>query len=220
MNDTAVERLYTWLVVLFISVLIISNIASTKIVAMGPLIFDAGTILFPFAYIIGDILTEVFGFKRARRVIWLGFIGLLLAVVTLVIVQYLPADPTWPNQSSYEAVLGFIPRIAVASFIAYIIGETLNSYVLATLKIRLQGRRLWGRLIGSSLIGHAVDTLVFSIIAFVGVLPTDVLLSLIVTVYAMKITTEIVISPITYRLINSIKQKYQIDVYEKPTLFS
>lgn len=217
-KDIAVERLFTWLIVLFVSILIISNIASTKIVAIGPVVFDAGTILFPFAYIIGDILTEVFGFKRTRRVILIGFVSLLIAVLTFTAVQYLPSDPSWPNQAAYESILGFIPRIAIASFIAYLIGETLNSYVLAALKVRFKGRRLWMRMISSSFVGHLVDTVIFSLIAFAGVIPGDVLVSLIVTVFFMKMATELVVSPITYRIIMMAKQRYQVDVYEKPTL--
>lgn len=220
LKDIAVERLYTWLIVLFVSILIISNIASTKIVAVGPVVFDAGTILFPFAYIIGDILTEVFGFKRTRRVILLGFVSLFIAVTTFSIVQYLPSDPTWPNQAAYESILGFIPRIAIASFIAYLIGETLNSYVLAALKVRYKGRRLWLRLMGSSFVGHAIDTVIFSIIAFAGVMPGDVLVSLIITVFIMKMATELIVSPITYKLIKAVKARYQVDVYEKPSLLS
>lgn len=205
---------------LFVAVLIISNIASTKVVSLGGLLFDGGTILFPLAYIFGDILTEVYGYARARRVIWTGFMALLMTVVTLALVQYLPPAPDWPNQSAYESVLGFIPRIAAASAIAYLLGEFLNSYVLAKMKLRSKGRNLWQRLLGSTVVGQAVDTVVFTVIAFGGTMPAGSLLNIITTVYVMKLAVEVALLPITYRVVALLKKRERSDVFDKKTDFT
>lgn len=219
LQGSTAEQLYIWLLVGFTTALIVSNIASTKIVGIGPFVFDAGTILFPVTYIIGDILTELFGFKRTRRAIWIGFLSALATILTLTIVQFLPSDPSWQNQTAYEMILGVVPRIAIASFAAYLIGETLNSYIMALMKVKSRGKNLRGRMIGSSLIGNAVDTVIFSVIAFAGTMPTSVLVSLIVTVYGMKMLTELIALPFTSHFIIWMKKKYKLDPYERPHLF-
>ncbi|MEN9223558.1 MAG: queuosine precursor transporter, partial [Thermostichus sp. BF3_bins_97] len=168
------ERAYRHLdavTALFVAVLLISNVASSKILILGPFTFDGGTILFPLSYIFGDILTEVYGYDRSRRVIWLGFISAALMSATLMLVGALPAAPDWPHQAAYDQILGLTPRIVLASLIAYWAGSFANAYVLARMKVWTQGRWLWTRTIGSTLIGQVVDTGLFVVIAFWGVFP-------------------------------------------------
>ena len=154
-------RYFDILVAMFVAVLLISNIASTKILTLWKFTFDGGTILFPLSYIFGDILTEVYGFKRSRRVIWLGFFSALLMSLILYVVQILPPASDWHNQQAFESVLGFVPRIVIASLIAYFIGEFSNSITLSVLKIKTKGRFLWMRTIFSTIIGEGIDTIVF-----------------------------------------------------------
>lgn len=163
-------RYLDFITALFVVVLIVSNIASTKVVLLGPFTFDGGTILFPLAYIFGDVLTEVYGYKRSRRVIWTGFFLLILATLTFGIVNALPTPPDQQNTArAFAAILGLVPRIVLASLVAYWVGEFVNSYVLAKLKIATQGRWLWTRTLGSTLIGQGLDTGLFLLIAFYGV---------------------------------------------------
>ena len=213
-------RYFDVIVGLFVAVLIVSNIASTKLVAIHNLIFDGGTILFPLAYIFGDILTEVYGYAKARRVIWIGFFCLFLTSLTLLIVQYLPAASGWDDQTSYVKILGFLPRIAIASLIAYLLGEFINSYVLAKLKIKTAGKYLWIRTIGSTILGEGADTVTFTVIAFAGKLSGTDLINLITTVYFMKVGIEVVCTPITYWVVGFLKRKENVDVYDTNTDFT
>lgn len=213
-------KYYDVIVAVFVAVLLISNIVSVKLTSIGPLLFDAGTILFPFAYIIGDVLTEVYGYKKARRTIWLGFVSLLVLSVTLIIVQALPPDPSWGNQQAYEAILGLVPRIALASLCGYLVGEFANSIVLAKLKVRTKGRWLWLRTISSTVIGSGLDTVVFSVIAFGGILTGSELWQLIATVYSIKLFVEIVCTPITYAVVGWLKRAEKVDVYDRHMNFS
>jgi uncharacterized integral membrane protein (TIGR00697 family) len=174
------------LVSFFVAVLLISNVASTKIVDFGWFTFDGGTLLFPLSYIFGDILTEVYGYKRARGVIWLGFFCALLMSIVFIIVGKLPASPDWPNQQAYDAILGLTPRIVIASGLAYLFGSFSNSIILAKMKIWTKGKMLWLRTIGSTIVGELVDSTFFIIIAFAGVLPTSLLVTLILSNYIFK----------------------------------
>lgn len=205
---------------LFVTVLLISNVASTKIVAFGPLTFDGGTILFPLSYIFGDILTEVYGYARSRKVIWLGFVAALLMSITFIIVGALPAATDWQNQDAYNKILGLTPRIVIASLIAYFAGEFSNSFTLAKLKIITQGRQLWLRTIGSTLIGQVVDTALFILIAFTGVVPNSLLWTLILSNYLFKCGVEILFTPITYWLTGWLKQQEHEDYYDRDTDFN
>lgn len=211
-------HIYELLAGLFVMTLIVSNIASVKMVSAGPFVFDAGTILFPLAYIIGDIVTEIYGFKMMRRLLYVGIITLLVTSLTFWVVGVLPAATDWPNQAAYDSILGVVWRIAGASIAAIFVGELLNAYVLSSLKIKTKGKKLWGRIIGSSAIGGLADTIVFSVLAFAGTMPTSVIVQLIVTVYLIKLGTEIIISPLTVKIITLIKKSENIDVYEAPTL--
>ncbi len=204
----------------FVAILLISNVASSKITSIGFLTFDAGTILFPLSYIIGDMLTEVYGYSRARRAIWIGLLCNVLMAVTFMIVAVLPPAADWPNQRAYEAILGWTPRIVLASIVAYFIGEFINSFILAKLKIMTKGKHLWSRTIGSTLVGQLLDTLIFVFIAFWGILPTPILISIIVSNYIFKVAIEILFTPITYKVVNLLKKKEHEDYYDKKTNFN
>ncbi|HCJ52115.1 MAG: transporter [Candidatus Kerfeldbacteria bacterium RIFCSPLOWO2_01_FULL_48_11] len=205
---------------LFVAVLLISNVASTKIVQFGPFTFDGGTILFPLVYIFGDILTEVYGFRAARRVIWTGFFGALLMSVVFIVVGKLPAAADWNNQDAYNAILGLTPRIVVASLIAYFAGEFSNSVTLAKMKIATKGKWLWSRTIGSTLIGQVVDTGLFILVAFWGVLPNELIWTLIVSNYLFKVGVEVVFTPATYGIVGFLKRREGVDAFDEGTKFS
>lgn len=205
---------------LFVAVLLISNIVSTKIVDIGWFSFDGGTLLFPLAYIFGDILTEVYGYRAARRVIWTGFVSALLMSVTIMIIGWLPAATDWTHQAAYDAVLGLTPRIVLASLVAYCAGEFLNSYTLAKIKIKTQGRWLWLRTIGSTILGQGIDTALFITIAFWGVLPTELLITVLISNYIFKVGLETILTPATYLVVRKLKRAEQTDVYDTDTQFN
>lgn len=204
----------------FAVALILSNITSTKILSLGWFSFDGGTILFPLAYIFGDILTEVYGYARARRVIWIGFAMNLLMVLVFWLVGKLPPAMDWGNQAAYEAILGVVPRIVLGSLCAYLLGEFLNSFTLAKLKIKTKGRFLWLRTIGSTFVGQFFDTTIFLLIAFAGVLPWNLLWIIWISNYIFKILVEIILLPFTYRLISWLKRKEETDYYDTDTNFN
>ena len=205
---------------LFVAVLLISNITSTKILDFGIFTFDGGTLLFPLSYIFGDILTEVYGYGRSRKVIWLGFISALVMSVTLMVVGALPPASDWPYQDAYEQILGLTPRIVLASLVAYFAGEFSNAVVLAKLKVMTQGRWLWTRTISSTLIGQGIDTMLFVAIAFTGVVPGSLLAALILSNYVFKCGVEILFTPITYWLTGWLKQQEHEDYYDRDTNFN
>jgi hypothetical protein len=184
-----------------VAILIISNLASTKITGYGPAVFDAGTILFPLAYIITDIITEVYGSATARWTVLVGLGSLFVMSAVLLLVQYMPIGPGYQGQVSYENVLGFVPRIALASMIAYFVGEMLNIHLMTWLRKRLKKGRLLVRLISSSSVGELLDTVTFSVIAFWGTMLFGDFAKLIVTVYLIKLSFDIVLAPFTTRFI-------------------
>lgn len=206
--------------VFFVSVLLISNVASTKIIDFKWFTFDGGTLLFPLSYIFGDILTEVYGYKRSRSVIWLGFFMALLMSLIFIIVGVLPSAPDWNNQNAYDLILGLTPRIVIASLIAYSCGEFSNSFILAKMKIWTKGKMLWARTIGSTLVGELIDSVIFIMIAFVGVLPNSLLLTLIISNYIFKTLIEVVFTPITYKIVAFLKKKENEDYYDTDTNFN
>ena len=205
---------------LFVAVLLISNVASSKIVTLGPLTFDGGTLLFPLSYIFGDILTEVYGYARSRKVIWLGFVSALMMSLIFMLVGFLPASPEWPYSEAYDRILGQTPRIVVASLIAYFSGEFANAFILAKMKLATQGRWLWSRTISSTLVGQALDTVLFVLIAFLGVLPGSLLPALLISNYLFKCGVEILFTPITYGITYWLKQQEQEDYYDQDTDFN
>lgn len=199
---------------LFVAVLLISNVASTKIVQLGPFSFDGGTLLFPVSYIFGDILTEVYGYRRSRRVIWTGLIANLLMAVVFAVVGWLPAAPEWGYQEAYRVILLYTPRIVLASIIAYFVGEFSNSFVLSKMKIGSAGRHLWKRTISSTLVGQFLDTFIFVFIAFFGMFSTGLLVSILLSNYLFKVGLEVLNTPLTYLVVNKLKRAEQVDVYD------
>jgi uncharacterized integral membrane protein (TIGR00697 family) len=198
----------------FVAVLLISNVASTKILVLGPFTFDGGTILFPLSYIFGDVLTEVYGFRRARRVIWAGFAAMASMALVLAAVERLQPAADWPHQEAFGAILGQTPRIVLASLLAYFAGEFSNSWILSRMKVRTRGRWLFARTIGSTLVGEGLDTLIFVAVAFAGVLPGPLLGSVVVSNYVFKVGFEIAATPATYLVVNRLKAAEGIDVYD------
>jgi uncharacterized integral membrane protein (TIGR00697 family) len=205
---------------LFVSILLISNIVSTKLVIIPlPFLhtqftFDGGTLLFPFSYIFADILTEVYGYERSRRVIWTGFAGLVLMAACIWLVGLIPADPQWGLDKAYNDLLMLAPRIALASIIAYFAGEFSNSFILSKMKLLTKGKYLWTRTIGSTLVGEFVDTALFVTIAFAGVWPNAILIAVAVSNYVFKTLYEITATPLTYFLSGWLKKHEHEDHYD------
>ena len=213
----------------FVTSLIIANIIAVKIVAIGPLILSAAILIFPLSYIFGDVLTEVYGYARARRVIWIGFGCNLLAVIVIWLSIELSPAPFWKlgpfdspqsSQKAYQAVFGFTPRILTASFIAYLVGEFLNSFVLAKMKIATRGRHLWMRTIGSTIVGQLADSGVFISLAFYGTMPKETLGELILTQWLVKSAYEALVTPFTYLAVNYLKRAEGEDYYDRKTNFN
>ena len=213
----------------FVTSLIISNITAVKLISVGPFVLPAAILIFPISYIFGDILTEVYGYARARRVIWIGFGCNLLAVLIIWVSIELPPAPFWrigsfaspqSSQQAYQAIFGFTPRILAASFVAYLVGEFLNSFVLAKMKIATRGRHLWMRIIGSTLVGQLVDSGIFILLTFYGTISSSALGPLVVTQWLMKSAYETVITPFTYIVVNYLKRVEQEDYYDRQTNFN
>ena len=204
----------------FVAVLLLSNIGSTKIVQVGPLQFDGGTLLFPLSYIFGDILTEVYGYRRSRRVIWTGFAWVAVSALFLMLIDALPAAPGYELSDAFSAILGQAPRIVLASLAGFWVGEFVNSIILAKLKVATEGRMLWLRTISSTLIGQALDTAIFLTIAFLGVLPNDLLLAVFVSNYVFKVAIEVLSTPATYAAVGALKRAEGFDVYDTHTDFN
>ena len=222
-NERPTSGHSTWFLVvvaLFIASLIASNIVAVKLIEFSGLILTAAIVIFPISYIIGDVLTEVYGYRRARRAIWLGFLSNLVVVVVIVIAGVLPAAEFWKNQAEFDLILGQTPRILVASFVAYLVGEFTNSYILAKLKVATEGRHLWLRTIGSTLIGQGLDSIIFVVIAFVGVLSSEILIATMVTQWLVKSGYEVVATPLTYLAVGFLKARDGVDVYDRDTRFN
>lgn len=217
---TGQYKYYDIILGLFVAVLLISNVASSKVLDLGPFTFDGGTILFPISYIFGDILTEVYGYKKSRRVIWTGFFCALLMSAVFMIVGKLTPAADWGNQEAYDKILGLTPRIVLASLIAYFSGEFSNSYILAKMKIMTAGKWLWSRTIGSTIVGEGVDTLLFVMIAFYGVFSNDLLIAIMISNYVFKVAFETVLTPATYGVVHFLKKQEGIDTYDHKTNFN
>ncbi|MFC1657663.1 queuosine precursor transporter [Candidatus Moduliflexota bacterium] len=186
----------------------------------GPFTFDGGTLLFPASYIFGDILTEVYGYGRARRVIWTGFFAAGLMAFVLAVVGALPAAGDWPHQESFEAILGQTPRIVAGSLLAFWLGEFSNSFILSKMKIRTGGRLLFLRTIGSTIVGEGVDTVVFVLVAFAGVLPPSLLWAIFISNYIFKVGVEVLATPATYVAVNRLKKEEGIDTFDTGISYS
>jgi len=203
---------------IFVTCLITANVIAVKIVSFGQFILPAAMIIFPLSYIFGDILTEVYGYGWARRVIWLGFLCNLIFVIFVWVGQVLPPAVFWKAQDAYESILGYTPRLLGASFAGYLVGEFANSFVLSKMKILTRGRWLWSRTIGSTIVGQGLDTLVFIVLAFVGT-PSFALI-MILYHWVAKVGIEAVATPFTYAVVNHLKKKEAIDTYDYKTNFN
>jgi len=212
-------RLLPIITALFVTALLTANIIAVKLIVVAGVVLPAGVVIFPLSYLFGDVLTEVYGYAQTRRVIWLGFFCNLLMVVAIWIAQGLPSAPFWKGQDAYDAILGFAPRLLFASFVAYLIGEFANSFVLAKLKIATRGRWLWTRTIGSTAVGQALDSAVFVTLAFAGAGVPD-LGSVILAQWLFKSAYEIVATPLTYLVVNTLKRLEGIDTFDHGTNFS
>lgn len=204
---------------LFVTCLVVSNIIAVKVIDVAGMILPAAIIIFPISYILGDVLTEVYGFARARRVIWLGFLCNLFAVIAIAIGGLLPAAGFWGGQEAWDMILGAAPRILAASFVAYLVGELVNAWVLARLKVAMEGRHLWVRTIGSTLAGQLLDSAIFITIAFAGIMPVEVLLGAIVTQWLVKSGYEALATPLTYAAVGFLKRADDVDVYDRDIHF-
>jgi queuosine precursor transporter len=222
-NGDAAPHYSFWFVVvaaIFTTCLITSNIIAVKIIRVFGLILPAAVIIFPISYIFGDVLTEVYGYGRARQVIWLAFVSNLVAVAAIWVGQVLPPAPFWKAQGAYEAVLGHTPRILAASFLAYLIGEFANSFVLARMKILTRGRWLWTRTIGSTIIGQGLDSAVFMTAAFTGIIPVEQLFAAAIAQWLVKSGFEALATPLTYMAVKFLKRLDRSDVYDYGTRFN
>jgi uncharacterized integral membrane protein (TIGR00697 family) len=231
MSSTAPQReyrYYEFVMAAFIVVLVCSNligpakIAQLDLPVLGTLTFGAGVLFFPISYVFGDILTEVYGYARSRRVIWMGFAGLAFAAFMSWVVVHLPPAPFWKHQEAYEIAFGLTWRIALASMVAYFCGEFVNSFVLAKMKIMTQGRWLWTRTIGSTIFGEGVDSVIFYPLAFygTGVIPNDKLPLVMLAQFVTKVAVEVLFTPVTYAIVGWLKRAEHEDFYDRDTKFT
>ncbi len=201
-------------------VLLISNLVAPKICQIGPFTLSGAQLLFPLTYIFGDIFTEVYGYAGSRRAIWHGFLAQTLLTVLAMTIVKLPPAPGWENQQAFETVFGFLPRLVVASLIAYWCGEFANSFVMAKMKIITKGKMLWARTIGSTAVGQLVDTVIVMIIGFGGTMSWDLIFSLIWSGYVVKVLYEAAATPVTYLVVNALKKAEGVDLYDTDTDFN
>jgi len=206
--------------VFYISVLLTSNIVSTKLTDIWLFTFDAGTILFPLSYIFWDILTEVYGYKETKKVIWFWFFSVFLMSAIIMLVWILPPSVSRDFQTDYQNVLGLTPRIVFSSLVAYLFGEFSNSYILAKIKIKMKGKLLFVRTIGSTLVAQIFDTLIFIVLAFYGIFDNDILWIVIISNYVFKVGVEILFTPFTYFIVGKLKKAEKVDFYDKKTDFN
>lgn len=206
---TTPAGMFTVIATLFVSFLLLSNIGATKLIEFEvfgfTLVCDGGAILFPLTYVLGDVLSEVFGFKAARKVILLGFVVSILASLTFYLVQIAPPAADYENQEAFEAVLGFVPRIVLASVCGYLVGQLVNAWVLVKIKEKYGEKNLWVRLLGSTVAGEAVDTFVFCLVAWLGIMPMNVIWNLMIVGFIYKVAMEALLLPITYRVVAYVK---------------
>lgn len=214
-------RHYDIVMAAFVAVLLLSNvIGAAKLSHIEGYVFGAGILFFPVSYVLGDVLTEVYGYARARRAIWVGFGAMLFMAFMSWAVVAMPPAPGWSGQGAYEAVFGQVPRIVIASITAFLAGELVNSYVLAKMKLWSRGRMLWTRTIGSTIFGQGVDSLIFYPIAFWGVWSDEQLLMVMATNWALKVAWEAALTPVTYGVVGWLKRREGIDIYDEGTDFS
>jgi uncharacterized integral membrane protein (TIGR00697 family) len=205
----------------FVTVLLCSNLIGTaKVATVGGMSFGVGVLFFPISYIFGDVLTEVYGYARARKVVWAGFGAMIFAAFMSWAVVKLPPAPGWPSQAAVETIFGSTPRIVAASLIAFFVGEFSNSYVLAKMKLFTKGRMLWTRTIGSTIVGEAVDSVVFYPLAFLGRWSTELVIHVMITNYVVKVVWEVLMTPLTYKIVNFLKRAEHEDYFDRDTNFT
>jgi uncharacterized integral membrane protein (TIGR00697 family) len=214
-------KYYDLVMALFVTILLCSNvIGAAKVATVWGFTFGAGVLFFPISYIFNDVLTEVYGFARARKVVWAGFGAIIFASFMSWVIVTLPPAMGWNDQKAYETVFGQTPRIVFASLAAFFVGEFANSYVLAKMKLRSNGRHLWARTIGSTIVGEGVDSLVFYPAAFFGVWDNSLVITVMVSNYLIKVSWEALITPITYRVVNFLKRAEDEDYFDHKTNFT
>jgi uncharacterized integral membrane protein (TIGR00697 family) len=214
-------RYYDLVMAAFVTVLLTANVIGPgKVAQLGGFTFGAGVLFFPVSYIFGDILTEVYGYARARKVIWAGFAALVFASFMSFVIVALPPASGWENQAAYEAVFGQTPRIVFASLVAFFCGEFVNSFVLAKMKVWMEGRKLWMRTIGSTIFGEGVDSLIFYPLAFLGVWPVSLVLTVMGSNYLIKVGWEALMTPFTYKIVGWLKRVEREDYYDRRTDFN
>jgi queuosine precursor transporter len=204
----------------FVVILLVSNLLAQKVIRIGPFSTSGAMVLFPITYIFGDVFTEIYGYAASRRAIWLGFFGTALLYAVSALVIALPADPEWHNQAAFITVFGFLPRILIASLIAFWAGEFANSYTMAKLKLITKGRMLWTRTVGSTVVGQAVDTTLVIVITFAGTFSPRKLVTIILTGYLLKVAYEVLATPLTYLVIGWLKRAEHVDTFDTHTNFN
>jgi uncharacterized integral membrane protein (TIGR00697 family) len=214
-------RYFDYVMAAFVAILLLSNlIGAAKLATLWGYTFGAGILFFPVSYVIGDVLTEVYGYANARRCIWAGFSALVFIAFMSWVVVAMPPAAGWDGQSAYESVFGQVPRIVIASMLAFWAGEFVNSFVLAKMKIWTQGKHLWSRTIGSTIFGQAVDSAIFYPVAFLGVWKTEAVIAVMITNWGLKVLWEAVLTPVTYGVVGWMKAREGVDVYDTDTEFS
>lgn len=218
-------KYYDLMMAAFVTVLICSNIIGPAKLATATLfgeefIYGAGVLFFPLSYVFGDVLTEVYGYARARKVIWVGFVGVFFASLMSYIIVKLPAAPGWEGQEAYALIFGQVPRIVLASLLAFMAGEMINAYVMAKMKIWTQGKYLWTRTIGSTILGQGSDSLIFYPVAFYGIWENNILITVMLSNYLIKVGWEAILTPVTYKIVNFLKRVENVDIFDNKTAFT
>lgn len=209
------SKYFLYFAIALVAILMISDTVASKLIQIGPFVFSGSIVLFPITYIFGDVITEIYGYRASRKIIWSALIAIIVMSIIYVLVGYLPGASFWTNQGAYDSILGVVPRIVLAGIIAFFCGEFSNSYVLSRMKIWTNGRHLWTRTIGSTIVGEGVDTLLFYTIAFVATIPNTSLFTLIWSSYLLKVIYEAVATPLTYKVVAWLKKSEGIDTYDR-----
>lgn len=218
-------KYYDLMMAAFVVVLICSNVIGPAKLATieifgSPYIYGAGVLFFPLSYVFGDVLTEVYGYARARKVIWVGFAGVIFASLMSFIIVKLPPAPGWEGQEAYDLIFGQVPRIVLASLIAFFTGEMINAYVMAKMKILTKGKHLWTRTIGSTIVGQGADSLIFYPVAFYGIWENNVILTVMFSNFLIKVLWEAILTPVTYKIVTVLKRAENVEIFDDKTDFT
>lgn len=219
-DQRVVSSLFLFFAVLFITSILTANIIAVKIITFFGFFVPAGIIIFPISYILGDILTEVYGYGNTRRIIWLAFFANLLMVIAILIAQNIPFAPFWQNQKAFEEILGFTPRLLLASFLAFLVGSFANSFVMSKMKLVTKGKMLWIRTIGSTIVGEGLDSLIFISVAFIGNVPVFVIGLMVLTQWLLKTVYEVIMTPVTYAIVGFLKKREKLDHFDYGTNYN